>query len=227
MKTLPFSIISFIVLMVELPHAGAATVLTGGSTSAIDAMGNSVPPLITETTVGGAPVYQFTTGTFADGPFISTLEFSFTPEADETNLLLHFTILQWTTDSTGTQTSPFGDSVQISLRNPTGTMTLLLVDVGGPTTDPFGTAPGPVIIGPPETFPLVFDYMFNADVKREKGVPLQLFIDIANEDDGRLSSLILSTNIEVRLYPIPEARTVVLFLALLPMLTFFRNRALP
>ena len=224
MKTPSLSSLSFAAIMLASHHATAALILTGGTTSAIDALGNPVPPLITETTVNGAPVYQFSTGTFADGPFISTLEFSFTPAADETNLLFHFALLSSSPDATGTGSSPFDDSLQVSLRDVGGTMTLLLVDPAGPTTDPFGTAPGPITIGPPEQSPLVFDYMFNADIKTLKGVPLQLFIDIANEDDGRVSSLILSSNIEVRLYPIPEARTGLLALALLPMLIFFRNR---
>ncbi|MCX6878827.1 MAG: PEP-CTERM sorting domain-containing protein [Verrucomicrobia bacterium] len=210
MKRMPSLALPSIALILTLAQAPGATVLTEFSRSAIDTLGNPVAPLITDVTMGGAPLYEFSTGTFAAGPFISTLAFQFTPAADENNLLLHFLLMSGTADPSGTGTSPFHDSFTVSLFDGTGTMTLLLVDAVGPTTDPFGTAPGPVTIGPPETFPLVHDYLLNADIHTLEGVPLQLFIDIANEDDGQLSKVWLGSMLEIKDYPIPEPRTALL-----------------
>ena len=58
----------------------AATQIVGGTKSAIDEMGNPVAPLITTTVVDGVEINTFSTGSYAAGPFISTLEFQLTLE---------------------------------------------------------------------------------------------------------------------------------------------------
>ena len=209
-------------LILTHPAAPGATVLTETSRTAIDALGNSVAPLISNVIIAGAPVYEFSTGTYTAGPFISTLTFNFTAAANEGNLLLHFMLMSGTADISGSGSGGSTDSLTVSLFDGTRSMVLLSEGVAGPTTDPFGTAPGPVTLGPPERFPLVYDYFLNADIHTLEGIPLQLSIDIANKDDGLVSTARVGTTLEIRDYPTPEPSSSLL-LALTTLLLAFRH----
>jgi hypothetical protein len=156
--------------------------LAGWTASAIDRDGNPTTPLITVGSSGGTHFASFKTGTFATGPFISTLSQSFTVSAAEPFLHFDFTRPIVSADPTGTGTSPFRDSFTVSVYDGTKTYTLLLEDRSNVLPDPFGTAPGTVTLGVPLN--PIFDFGLGADLSSLVGKPLTLFLDLSNEDDG-------------------------------------------
>lgn len=161
---------------------------TGWTRSAIDA-GNSPispAPFINIGTSGANYFAQFTTGQFADGLFVATLEQSVLIEAAKPFLSFDFSLPTLSSDPTGAGTSPFLDSLTVSLDNGTSTFTLLLVDKNGALADPFGTAPGTVALGTP--LDPVFDFGFRVDTTSLAGQTVRFFIDITNENDGSVTT---------------------------------------
>jgi hypothetical protein len=158
--------------------------LTGWTASAVDQNGNPVTPLISVASSGGSNFAVLDTGNYATGPFDSTLSQSFLVTAAEPILSFDFNHLHTLTpDPTGTGTSSFRDSFVASLSDGTNTFALLLVDSSGALTDPFGTAPGSVTVGPSSIIP-VLDTTLRADLSSLAGQTLTLFLDVTNADDG-------------------------------------------
>jgi hypothetical protein len=100
--------------------------LTGWTVSAIDASGNPVTPLIEVMDLGGVNSAVFSSGTFANGPFISTLQQTFTVANSEPVLSLDFSLPAQTADLTGTGLSSFSDTLIVSVQDG-GSRELLLV----------------------------------------------------------------------------------------------------
>ncbi len=204
--------------------------LTGWTASAIDQNGNPVTPLISVATSAAGNFAVFDTGNYATGPFDSTLSQSFMVTAAEPVLSFDFNHLPTlATDPTGTGTSSFLDSFVASLSDGTNTYVLLLVDSTGSLTDPFGTAPGSVTIGPSFNSPL--DSTLSADLSSLAGQTLTLNLDVTSQDDGSQSTFD-ATNF-LTLPPstsnlIPEPSSLVLAaIGLLSSLFFLRKRPRP
>jgi hypothetical protein len=201
--------------------------LTGWTASAIDQGGNAVTPLISVATSAAGNFAVFDTGNFATGPFDSTLSQSFLVSAAEPILRFDLNDLPTLTpDATGTGTSSFGDSVVASVSDGTNTYALLMVDSSGSLADPFGTAPGTVVIGPSLNSPL--DSLFQADLSSLAGQSLTLFLDTTNQDDG-FQSVYYFTNFQtaptiISNFTIPEPSSLVLAsIALLTSLLYARK----
>jgi hypothetical protein len=129
---------------------------------------------------GGTNFAAFDTGNYFTGPFDSTLSRSFPVTAAEPILSFDFNRLPTLTpDPTETGTSPFRDSFVASLSDGTNTFALLLVDSSDALTDPFGTAPGSVTIGPSSIIP-VLDSTLRVDLSSLAGQTLTLFLDVTN-----------------------------------------------
>lgn len=165
--------------------------LSGWNASAIDQNGNPVTPLISVGSSGGTNFAVFNTGTYAAGPFDSTLSQSFLVTAAEPVLSFDFNHLPVVSpDPTGTGTSSFGDSFVASVSDGTNTYVLLLIDSSGSLTDPFGTAPGSVTIGQSSNSPL--DSTLRADLSSLAGETLTLYLDVTSQDDGSQSTFDLT-----------------------------------
>src|SRR5271157_10160 len=91
--------------------------LTGWNASAIDQGGIPTTPLISvSSSSGGIHYAAFDTGTYATGPFDSTLSQSFTVTAAQPILSFDFNSMPTlSVDPTGTGTSPFRDSFVASV----------------------------------------------------------------------------------------------------------------
>jgi hypothetical protein len=202
--------------------------LTGWTASAIDQNGNAVTPLISVASSGGTNFAVFDTGNYATGPFVSTLSQSFLVTAAEPILRFELNHLPTLTpDATGTGTSSFGDSVVASVSDGTNTYALLMVDGSGSLTDPFGTAPGTVVIGPSLNSPL--NSLFQADLSSLAGQTLTLFLDATNQDDGFQSVYYFTSFQTARTiksnFTIPEPSSLVLAsIALLSSLLYALKR---
>ena len=193
-----------------IPIVAGADVIGPGSTSAIDTNGNPVTPLISQTTFEGQDVWHFDTGDYATGPMISTLAFTdIGPTSTNGNLLFEFSLMTTTADATGTGGSMFPDSFTVSVFDGSQTMTLLMIDRDGYTTDPFGTAPGHVIAGV-NNDSSDLDYTFNADLRSLEGQTIDLYFDILGEDDGFISELYIGDDIRIEDSLIPEPGSIML-----------------
>jgi hypothetical protein len=204
-------------LALILPFAGTASAtiivngdfetgdLTGWTASATGAVIPPPPltPLISVISIGGSSAAEFETGDFASGPFISTLEQTFTLPPDTSQLVFDFS-LSTAPDPTGTGTSPFLDSFVVSLTDSVDFFDLLLVDAFGAIPDPFGSAPGTVALGSPMNPAL--DFGLTVDISALAGSTVTLFFDIINEDDGSITTALLD-NVAVPAQ-IPEPHTL-------------------
>jgi hypothetical protein len=186
--------------------------LTGWTASAIDQHGNPVTPLISVASAGGANFAVFDTGTYAAGPFDSTLSQSFLVTAAQPILSFDLSGLpKLSPDSSGTGMSSFQDSFVASVFDGTNTHALLLIDASGALADPFGTAPGTVTLGPSLNSPL--DTTFTADLSSLAGQTLTLNLDVTSQDDGSQSSYSVTnftTSARQTQNAIPEPHSIVL-----------------
>jgi hypothetical protein len=176
--------------------------LTGWTASAVDAFGDAVSPLISVINPSGNFLAEFSTGEFASGPFISTLEQSFLVDAADPILSFNFSLPGVVSDPSGTGASPFLDTFSVSVFNG-GNKDLLLAVKDGAVADPFGTAPGPTAVGPSTNPQLGLN--FRADLSSLAGIPVTVFFDLSNEDDSFRSHVWLD---DVRLTsatkPVPD-----------------------
>jgi hypothetical protein len=188
--------------------------LSGWTASAIDQNGHAVTPLIAVGSSGGTHFAVFDTGTYAAGPFDSTLSQSFLVTATQPILSFDFNRLPaLTSDATGTGKASFRDSFVASLFDGTQSFPFLLIDSSGAHADPFGRAPGKVTIGPSLNSPL--DSTLGLDLSSLAGHALMLNLDVTSQDDG-FRSVYDPTNFETSAAPkpnsIPEPSSVVLLL---------------
>lgn len=182
---------------------------TGWTVSAIDDLGGPIDPtpFLSVANVGGNYVADFRTGAFSDGLFIATLEQTFTVDAAAPIVRFDFTLPTVSTDSTGTGTSPFFDAILVSMDDGIDFYELLLVDQFGALADPFGTAPGTVILGAPSD--PSFDYGFTANVSTLANQNVTLYVDVINEDDGSMATMTADNfNTGTAHAPVPEPASV-------------------
>lgn len=193
-----------------IPEAGAIVNgdletgdLTGWTVSAFDDSDNPVTPLANVTTVGSNSFVQMSTGDFATGPFIQTLEQTFDFTSSAPVLMFDFGLPVAQPDPTGTGTSPFNDAWIVSVDDGIDLFELLLIDSLGALPDPFGTAPGTVALAPsPDPF---FDFSFSADLSSLGGQPITIFIDVINENDGFLSNSFTADNFKTKSLEEPKS----------------------
>ena len=186
--------------------------LSGWTTSAI---GGS--PLISVVMPGTNHFAELATGDFATGPFISTLEQTFTVDPATPQLSFDFTLPSTILDPTGTGLSPFLDSFVVSLLSGASFFDLLLVDQFGAIADPFGTAPGTTGVAAPSD--VAFDFSLVADLSSLVGESVTLFFDVINEDDG-FESVFALDNVQLTGTGavVPEPSTFIIFVV--GLLTF-------
>lgn len=154
---------------------------TGWTASAIDGAFNPTAPLISVASVGGNQVAVFDTGDFNTGPFISTLEQTFTVDPATPFLTFDFSDPFTSADATGTGAGPFLDAFAVSLQSGADFYDLLVLDQFGPWADPFGTAPGTVALG--TSLAPSLDFSARADLSSLAGQSVTLYADMINEDD--------------------------------------------
>jgi hypothetical protein len=191
---------------------GSAALLSDFAISAIDAGGQPVPPLITVPPAPGVSPYELSTGPYATGPFVSSLEFRFTPSLSEPNLLINFSYLGSSPDVPGTDGSSFLDAFVVSLYDGVRSWTLFTWDKRYLVGDPYGTAPHTLTIGPAWPYTPLFQYGLNADLSPLANTPLILAFDIINVDDGSSSRFRVDSNLRTAYLPIPEPLSGLLLL---------------
>jgi hypothetical protein len=184
-----------------------------------------VPPGIVATTVGGENAFQFDSGPFGDGRFISTREYSFQVDLFEPMLVGGVSALSGNPDASGLGMSSFGDSWSVTIDNGLTSMPLLLVDSHGVTPDPFGLAPGPVLLGPAPLSQPEYSHVFLADLGSLAGQNVTVYFDLVNEDDSSQSMLTMSEPRMQETDParIPEPHTLFTLTSALVLLTLLRR----
>lgn len=183
--------------------------LTGWSTSAIDSNFTpvSADPFIDVTPFGSGAAATFTTGEFSDGLFLASLAQDVSISSAQASLTFDFSLPVIAADTTGIDGgSPVDDALFALLDGPMGIHDLLLVDSLGPVPDPFGSAPGEVILGPPSD--PAFDYSIRADLSALAGGTATLVFDLTQEDDGKQIVALAIGN--VALVPEPTAGTLLI-----------------
>ena len=147
-----------------------------------------ITPIVSVVGTGNGSAAELSTGDFDTGPFISTLEQTFTVSA--TQPVLGFDVsFSSVADSTGSGNGFFGDAFVAVIQAGVEFFDIALVDDTGVQVDPFGSAPGSVSVDSPQNASLSVRVL--ADLTPIAGQTVTLFFDIVSEDDGRRSTAVV------------------------------------